>query len=169
MPSANNRYDSELNVKHRIKTSFGLDEKFVYPEWTGQEENANLTRLTNRPSGNNYWILNIPGTPNVTLKEDTVNVFSRLYLNSVNSLSFIGDSIYIFGTSELPSLWYYAFPTRLSDLTALNQVKVLMLKLQALTLVQQQTEQQQRLVGLAVHQVLEQELLLILQQLLILF
>lgn len=122
-PGTNNRYDSEVNVKHRIKTSFQLDEKFVYPEWTGQEENANLTRLTNKPSGNNYWILNIPGTPNVTLKEDTVNVFSRLYLNSVNSLSFIGDSIYIFGTSELPSLWYYAFPTRLSDLTALNQVK----------------------------------------------
>lgn len=125
MPGANNRYDSQLNVKHRIKTSFQLDEKFVYPEWTGSEENKNITRLAtgSLPSNERYWILDIPGTPQVTLKEDSVNVFSRLYLNSVNSLSFIGDSIYIFGTSELPSLWYYSFPTRLSDLTALNQVK----------------------------------------------
>ncbi|MDC4182907.1 hypothetical protein [Mycoplasma bradburyae] len=114
--------DSAENVKKLVKTSFQLDEKFVYPEWTGNEKNDNITRKNqnNAATQNDF---NVPVAPNVSLKEDTINVFSRLYLNSVNSLSFIGDSIYIFGSAELPSLWYYAFPTKLTDLNDLNTAK----------------------------------------------
>ncbi|MDC4183590.1 hypothetical protein [Mycoplasma bradburyae] len=122
LSSATGKKDSEDNVKKNIKTSFQLDEKFVYPQWTGNEKNEQITRGMNFNS-DTYWNFNFPVAPDVALKEDTVNVFSRLYLNSVNSLSFIGDSIYIFGSSKLPSLWYYSFPTKLTDLNDLNLVK----------------------------------------------
>ncbi|QZX49291.1 cytadherence protein A [Mycoplasma sp. E35C] len=117
-----NTNDDDDGVKGVIKSAFQLDEKISYPQFDDTDQNEDISVTL---GGNNNQINTWNASLNTQkpLTTNTLKVIDRLYLNSVNSLSFIGNSIYIFGSNELPSLWYYAFPTKRSDLVELSQVK----------------------------------------------
>ncbi|QZX49290.1 cytadherence protein A [Mycoplasma sp. E35C] len=114
--------DGDTNVPKLIKTAFQMDENVSVPLYDNSEE-ENKENKSIQFTGSSSTQFNYEVKFDGQFKKDTANLISRLYLNSVNSLTFIGNSIYIFGSNQYPSLWYYAFPVKRSALEELNKVK----------------------------------------------